>query len=319
MARKVFKKGFHGYAFIFAIFAIAALALANPSRAGDQAEEKTASVVGNWREGDNRDLTVKIGKQKDINGRRTNEDITYDVAIKVTGESQEGYTIEWVYNNITYSGNNPFVKRLYKTSEGLKIVYMTDRDGMFRELVNWKEVQDHLYAALDLLGREFPENQSIQVLIGQFKIMYSSRETIESTLRDIKIYHSPYGGEYTLGEWTSTETRLPNHLGGYPYPAIVKIGMTEWDPVKNRCKIVASQTIDAEKATSVIREFIRNTSRQNGGQQPAEESDVPAIDINDVFEYEVELAQGWVSKAYFKRESQTGLAKGVDTYEITAK
>lgn len=319
MERNRSRKNLYVYLFVFALSAVVGFVLARPSSAGDEANEKTAYVAGNWNEGDSRDLTVKIGKHKDINGKLTSEDITYDVAIKVIGESQEGYTIEWVYNNITYSGDNPFVKKLYKTSEGLKIVYTTDKDGMFMELVNWKEVQDHLYGALDLLEKEFPESQAIRGIVSQFKAMYSSRESIENTLRDIQIYHTPYGGEYTLGEWTSTETTLPNHLGGYPFPAIVKTGMIELDPVKNRCKIVASQTIDGEKAASAIKEFLRSSMKRSGWQPPLEGPGSSVVSINDVFEYDVELDEGWVSKAYYKRENQTGPARGVNTYEITLK
>lgn len=319
MTQKKSRKSLYLYALVFAVSAAVGLFLAKPSNAGDRSDEKTASVVSNWNVGDNKGLTVKIGKQKEANGKLTNEDITYDVDIKVIGESEDGYTIEWVYNNITYSGSNPFVKKLYKTSEGLKIVYTTGKDGMFKELVNWKEVQEHLYGALDLLESEFPENQAIKGLISQFKALYSSRDSIESTLRDIQIYHSPYGGEYTLGEWTSTETTLPNHLGGYPFPAVIKTGMTELDLVKNRCKIVASQTIDPSRAAGAVKEFLRTTADKSGGQTPYKESNLPAVDINDFFEYDVELNGGWVNKAYFKRETSTGPAKGVNTYEITLK
>lgn len=319
MTQKSRKKNFYLYALIFVVSLIAGLVLAKSSGAGDQAEVKTASVVSNWKEGDNKALTVKIGRQKDVNGKLTSEDITYGVDMKVIGESKDGYTIEWVYNDIAYSGGNAIVKKLYKTSEGLKIVYATDKDGMFMELVNWKDIQGHLYGALDLLENEYPENQAVKDLIAQFKETYSSRKNIESTLRDIRIYHSPYGGEYTLGEWTSTETRLPSHLGGYPFPAIVKTGMTELDLVKNRCKIVASQTIDAEKADIAIKAFLRTAAKQSGAQPYLGENDSTVVSINDVFEYDVELDKGWVNKAYFKRESQTGPAKGVNTYEITLR
>lgn len=319
MARNGFRRKLYVYFFIFSISALIGFALASPSRAEDQGEEKTATVVSNWNEGDNKELTVKIGRQRSENGRMINEDITYDVAIKVIDETRDGYTIEWVYKNITYSGNNPFVKRLYKTSEGLKIVYTTDRDGVFLGLVNWEDVQAHLYLALDQLENEFPENQGIKVLISQFKAIYSSRESIESTLRDIQIYHSPYGGEYTLGEWTSTETSLPDYLGGYPFPAVFKTGMTELDLVKNRCKIVASQTIDASRAAGVIKNFLRTAAGQSGGKPPLEGSGLPVVSVNDFFEYDVELSGGWVSKAYYKRENQTGPVKGGNTYEITLK
>ncbi len=318
MAKNGFRKSLLVYLFIFAVSAVVGFVLARPSAAADTAEKK-AYVAGNWNEGDVRNLAVKVGKQKDAGGRVTDEDITYDVAIKVIGEDQDGYTIEWVYGNISYSGENPFVKKLYKTSEGLKIVYRTDHDGMFKELLNWKEVQEHLYGALDILEKEFPDSQAISAVIGQFKAMYSSRESIENTLRDIQIYHSPYGGEYTLGEWTSTETTLPNHLGGYPFPAVMKTGMTELDPVKNRCKIVSSQTIDSRRAAQAMKDFLRTASRMGGGGTPSWETDLSSVSINDVFEYDVELEGGWVSKAYYKRENQTGGARGVNTYEITLK
>lgn len=318
LALNGFKKSLLVYLVIFAVSAVVGFVLARPSGAAEAGEAK-AYVAGNWNEGDSRSLTVKAGKQKDLGGRVTDEEITYDVAIKVIGEDKDGYTIEWVYSNIAYSGENPFVNKLYKTSEGLKVVYRTDPDGMFMELVNWKEVQEHLYGALDLLEKEFPESQAISAVIGQFKAMYSSRESIENTLRDIQIYHSPYGGEYTLGEWTSTETTLPNHLGGYPFPAVIKTGMTELDQVNNRCKILSTQAIDGRRAAQAMKEFLRTASRMGGGGAPSWETDLSSVSINDEFEYDVELEGGWVSKAFYKRENQTGGAKGVNTYEMTLK
>lgn len=280
--------------------------------------DTSATVVGYWGKGDTKKLIVKQGKEKNVNGKSSKEGSAYEATMKVLDETEKSYTIEWTYRNISVDSDNPLMKSLYKMAEGLKVIYKTDELGIFKELVNWEEMQSYLYKGLDKVEKEFGDNQAAKAVVKQFKGIYSTRESIESTLRDIQLYHTPYGAEYKLNEPITAETQLPNILGGDPFPARLEIQMTVLKPKENYCKIVTKQEIDKERASKIIFEFIKKMAEKSGKPLP-KDTEIPVITTNDISEHEIELAEGWVKRAYYKREMQSGQVKQIETYEITLK
>jgi hypothetical protein len=242
---------------------------------------------------------------------------TYDATVTILDSTEEGYTIEWKYSNIKLKNpsENPFVKSLVEMSKGVTAKYKTDELGAFAELLNWKEMQEFIFKAIDKIIQEF-NNPQITAAINQVKNIYISKESIEQTaIKEIQLYHSPYGGEYQLNEVIKTETQLPNFLGGEPFPAILTIEMTKLKPEENYCKIQMLQSIDKERATKIIFDFVKKIAKESGKPEPTER-DLPLITINDVSEFEVELTSGWLTRAYYKREVQSNDIKQIDTYEI---
>lgn len=302
-------------ALVFAALACALLLSSSNAYAQDQKKDATASIVSYWKEGDTKRFTVRKTKEKDVNGKLSKETVSQDVTLRVLDEDENSYTVEWTYENTTAQVGNPLIERLYATSNGLRVIYRTDELGVFTELLNWKEIQEHLYKALDMAEKQVEDNQAAKSVFSQFKAIYSTRESIESMLKDINIYHSPYGSEYTLNEKITAETQLPNMLGGSPLPAKVEVQMTELKPELDYCKIVTKQRIDREKATQMVYEFLKRTSEQSGKPLP-KDFEMPVLNVDDTSEHEIELAKGWVKKAYHKRELQSGPARQIDTYEI---
>lgn len=298
------------------LFACAFL-LASPNAcAQNKVTGTTATVVSYWKKGDTKRLSIRMSKDKNINGKHTKDGASYDVTLRVLDETDKSYTVEWTYENMAAQGGNPLMSRLFEMSNGLRILYRTDETGSFTELLNWKEVQDHLFRGLDILEKQPDMDKDVmKAVVAQVKGIYSSKESIESTLKDINIYHSPYGAEYTLNEPLMADTSLPNILGGDPVPAKIEIRMTELDTGLDYCKIVTRQQMDREKASALVYEFLKKTAEQSGKPLP-DDFEVPVMDINDTSEHELELAEGWVKRAYFKREVQSGPARQSETYEI---
>ncbi len=303
------------FAFVV-IFACALLLASSGAYAQNRVTGTTATVVGYWKKGDTKRLSVRMSKDKDVNGKLTKEGASYDVTLRVLDETEDSYTVEWTYENMAAQGGNPLMSRLYEMSNGLRVLYRTDEMGSFTELLNWKEVQAHLFKGLEMLEKQPGiEKDVMKAVVAQVKGIYSSKESIESTLKDINIYHSPYGAEYTLNEKITADTHLPNILGGEPVPARIEITMTELDQQRDHCKIVTGQMMDREKTSALVYEFLKKTAEQSGRPLPAD-FEVPVMDISDASEHELELAQGWVKRAYFKREVQSGPARQSETYEI---
>lgn len=281
-------------------------------------DDTTATVVSKWKKGDTKKLLVKQAKEKITDGKKVKEGSVFEVNMKVLDKAKDGYTIEWTYHIIDIESDNPLMKSLYRMGEGLKVIYKTDELGVFKELVNWKEMKEFLYKGLDRVGKEFKDNDAVKGILKQFKEMYSTRENIETTLDDIQLYHTPYGGEYKLNEIITAETQLPNILGGDPFPARLEIEMTVFEPEKKYCKIVTRQELDKEKASKIIFEFLKKIAAQSGKPIP-KDTEIPVITIKDTSEHDIDLEGGWVKRAYFKRLMESGQVRQTDTYEIILK
>lgn len=287
------------------------------AEAQNKVTDTTATVVSYWKKGDTRDLLVKISKEKNVSGRLSKDGVTYEAAVKVLDETDKSYTVEWRYKNVNVEKvDNPIMKGILEMSEGQKVVYKTDELGAFKELVNWKELRKEMHKALDRLEKELGGNQAAKAAVGQVKEIYTTKANIESSLKDIQLYHSPYGAEYTLNERITAETVLPNILGGDPLPAKLEVEMTDLKPEKNYCKIVTRQKVDEEKVKKVVLDFFKKMAKSSGKPLP-KDFDIPALTIDDIHEHEIELAEGWVKRAYFKRTVQSGPSRQTETYEIT--
>lgn len=69
-------------------------------------------------------------------------EISYEAHIQVT-DSTEGYTLKWVFHlPQEVKKANPLIELAMPVYEGMQMIYKTDRNGVFKELINWKEVKD---------------------------------------------------------------------------------------------------------------------------------------------------------------------------------
>ncbi len=276
--------------------------------------DTTATVVSYWQKGDKARLSFTQTKEKYKNGQlNSNNSSASIIDISIVDATEKSYTINWKYSNIKVNDQqaNPLVQKLAKLSEGLVVIYKTDEMGTFKELVNWKKLQNSVYDALDKIAKEFNSPQ-VDAALNQVKSVYSTKESIEQiVIRDVQLFHSLYGGEYKLKEKIVSETQLPNFLGGDPFPAIVTIEMTELKPKDNYCKIQILQSIDKAKATKVISDWVEKVS-----DGKSKETKMPTINIDDFSEFEVELITGWVTRAFHKRIVEADDTKNIETYEL---
>lgn len=296
------------------ILAVKLLFLFTFAVAQNKVTDTSATIVGYWQKGDKAKLSFTQTKERYKNGQLGSRgSSTCMIDFLVADATENSYTIHWKYGNIKLSETspNPQVDKLSKLTEGITLVYQTDEMGTFKELLNWKEVQKIVYDAVDSVGRQVNKGE-MNAILSQLKNVYASKESIEQiVIRDVQLFHSLYGGDYVLKQKLVADTELPNFLGGEPFPAILTIEMTELKPRDKYCKVQILQTINKEKATKLISDFVEKLSAGK-----SKETVIPAIGISDFNEFEVELNKGWVLRAFYKRIAEAENIKNIETYEI---
>lgn len=273
--------------------------------------DTSATVAGYWKKNDKTKLQLTSTKERYKNGilQSTNTSTTI-IDVWVKSATATSYIINWKYGATKMDDNsdNPLVKKLLKLNEGLEVTFQTDELGIFEQLLNWKEIQNHMYKAIDLMAKEF-DSKEAQGAIKEIKKLYATRESIEETvIKDVQLYHTIYGLEYKLDEKLVIETELPNILGGDPFPGTMEVQMTELHPNENTCKIEMILALNEEKATAIIQAWMNAIN-------PSIDK-LPIIQINDLNEFDVELITGWLSRAYCKRIAVTDGQKNIEITEI---
>lgn len=274
--------------------------------------DSSATFVAYWKDGDEQLLKVSISKEKYKNGALINLDtISYPVKIRILESTDEGYLIEW-----KYTGFNPLA--IIKSSAletplttVSSIIYRTDNTGAFAELVNWKEIKSSIEQELAKLISRSPSAQ-VKAMMEQMRLLYSDREKIEAiAIREVQLYHSPFGAEYIVGRKLKGESQLPNVFGGEPFPSVLTAELIEINKLENRATLAGSQEIDRAKATQIIADFVRKLPSSD-----TKENNIPALEINDVSRFVIELNTGWLTEVYFQRIVHAADLKNVDTTEI---
>ena len=274
--------------------------------------DSSATFVGYWKEGDEQLFKVDISKEKFKNRSLVSRDtISYPVRMRILESTEEGYLIEW-----KYIGFNPMaiIKSSPVETSGTavsSIIYWTDNTGAFKELVNWKEIKSSIEHQLAKMLERNPSAQ-MKAMMDQMASLYSDREKIEAiAIREVQLYHSPFGAEYIVGRKFKVESQLPNVFGGEPFPAVLTAELIDINKFENSATLAVTQELDRVKATQIIADLVR----QIAGPGP-EENNITTLDIYDVNRFVIQLNSGWLREVYFQRIVHAADLKNVDTMEI---
>ena len=291
------------------------------SSAQNRITDTSATCIAFWKNGEQRVLQIIHGKEKyDSSRLKSKTAVTYEAHIKIIDSTTSGFTIEWVYKNFKSSDiNEQSFDGVNAIMEGLKIMYKTDDVGSFSELVNWKEVRDFAFNTIEQAVNEKPENKTFTTALNQVKAMFQSKENIEAVLiREIQLYHTPYGTDYNVrGE--TIETELPNISGGSPFPAKITIKLNELNIKNDYCIVSLNQTIDKEKAGPIIIDLLKRLAGTSSKEAEINKKDIEGLEISDTNEFVYSIYSGWLSRVFYKRTANISDNKQIETYEITEK
>jgi hypothetical protein len=284
--------------------------------------DSSATCIAFWK---NKDAKVYLVKHRIEKTRAANQTITaeasYEAHIKVKDSTASGFTIEWTYKSLSLPGTmvENTLNSLVKIMEGLKFVYKTADVGTFTELLNWQEVRDAALKNYETALKDPSVKKEYVAALNQVKAVFQSKENIETLLiREVQLFHSPYGTEYG-STGTAVEATIPNVMGGEPFPATIQLKLTELNKKKNYCSINITQAIDKGKAGPIIAEMLKKLSG-NAEQDDAEITrETKELNISDVSEYTYTISTGWLSRIFYKRTSSIGSLKQTESYEITEK
>ncbi len=290
-----------------------------------QATEKdtTASCIANWKQGEEKVLVISRHKESYESGKRTsNFNFSYEAIVSVLDSSKEGYTIKWVFRlpeEVRLA--NPGLAELMPVYDGMKMIFTCTPLGTFKELINWEEVRDAYVAMMEV---SIPKDldDTVKASLDQAKTLFNSKEMVESALiKEIQIYHAPYGGEFSTKGITG-KTSLPNPLGPEPMPATVMQKIIEINPDSGYFKATINQEIDKQGAITMMENLFKKMNISNDTTViKANEmlATLETFEIKDYCEYVIIQSTGWIVRMSHERTAVMSEMKQIDKMTIEIK
>jgi len=302
-------------------FFVFSILISSVCNAQNRITDTSATCIAFWKNKESKIYQIKHSKERfTTNKDNAASEASYEAHIKVTDSTAEGFTIEWVYKNFMAAGTEDnTINSLNCILESLKILYKIDDVGTFTQLINWKEVRDLAIANYEKAILNRPNDKEFIAAISQIKAIFQSKENIEALLiREVQLFHSPYGVEYTKSGIV-TETELPNVTGGVPFPATIILKLDELNKKMDYCRASLNQTIDKGKAGPIMATMLKKLSGSKTIDEAEINRQIKDMEISDLNSFIFSISTGWMSKVVYKRIANVGISKSIETYEITEK
>lgn len=256
--------------------------------------DTTATCIAYWNNNESRIYQIKRSKVKyDAGTVKSSSGASYEAHIKITDSTAYGFTIEWIYRNFKAEGTGEHaLNSLNAIMEGMIIRYKTDELGSFAELINWKEVRDFAIQKYESIAKQPSQQKEFVAALDQVKSIFQSKENIETAMiKEIQLYHTPYGVEYNLSE-QSQVTALPNITGGKAIPATISYKIIKLDPPNDFCKVYQNQTIDKGAAGPIIADMLKKLSGGKLQNEADIKKEIANLEISDINEFSYSISTG---------------------------
>lgn len=225
--------------------------------------DSTVQSIAYWDKGENHSYSVSLEKIKLKGTDTTSKELsTYDVDVVVKDSTEKSYTIEWTYKNFTTTNTSELIKKLMNISSNQKVVFKTDENGSFTEVVNWKEIRDYNQKAIKELQKSYEDIPELNKLLKQLESTYSSKEAIESvSIKDIQQFHTFHGAKFKLGEELKGQIKVPNIYGNTPFDADITLYLDEINESENNYVLRATQSVNKDQLLEATYNYMASLAK----------------------------------------------------------
>jgi len=282
--------------------------------------DSTISCLANWKKGEEKIIIISRKKESYNLGKLTSTfNFSYEAHVSVLDSAKDGYTIKWVFHlPAILKALNPELAVSMPVYEGLKMIFATTNSGSFKELLNWEEVRD-AYVAMMELSLPKDMSDSTKEAVNNSINLFNSREMTESALiKEIQLYHSPYGGIFTT-KGIFGVTSISSPFGGEEFPARVTLKLTENNPSLKYYKANFTQEIDTVNAKTMFDTLLKKMNIPSDSADIKLSDLISSIEIKDQNEYTITKSTGWIEKLYHKRIAAVAEMKQVEELTFTIK
>lgn len=283
------------------------------------AAPKTLDLVAYWNQGESVFYHVHYTQKSNQGKRSQSKMLDYKVQLKVIDSTANSYGLEWKTGDVDFVHeglSSELVNELGRLGANIPIRYQTGEMGDYQSLTNKSEIQNLVLKAVNLTLKNQLKDQLQDSAVLQrteaFKNVIFTGEVFESLiLRDVKIFHSLYGGRYHLGAPKVYDFAWPNPWGGADIPGSLKVKVSKYNALNHTVQIDLVTRADPQKASKLIQDFMLKMGVSKDSIQFKQK-----LELSEVCKYTFDLTRNWPKAISYVKTVKYMDRTQVDTYEF---
>ena len=290
--------------------------------------EDSVDLPLRWKVGDKLHYEIVKTRQRRQDTKITVTGATRtDLEIEVVTVDQEGYLVGWTHGETRFDdprqAANPVVQQMGRLLKDFHILLQLDSKAVIVGVRNWKELKEKSSAILTTLTEVMKnagmDTATMEKIKAPVVSMFATRKGIEAMCtREARMFFMVLGGSYSASEPIEYEGKLPNLLGGEPFPSRATFALKKVDRGSGQAIITWTQTLDPEQTQRILEKTLKDMAARLGGQFP-QGKNLESLMIEDTAEFVVDLSSGWLDCLTHKRAMRIGEVTQEDILTIVRK
>ncbi len=227
------------------------------------------------------------------------------IDVRVVEANEKGFLVRWRINETTpddpKQAADPNVRAMSRLVEGLEIDIELDKDATITGIRNWAEMKASAARIVDgLMKGPKPagaDAKAIEAARAAVEGMFATRERTEQMfLIEPVAFFFPIGQTYAgVGKTREYDDKLPNPLGGPPFPCKGKVTLTAHDAATGRAEISWTITGDPKETARIVLETMNAIAKKTGRTLPNAD-DFKTLAMETRTEVVIDTRTGWVER-----------------------
>lgn len=315
MSLKVIRHRPSPSALVLALAATSILAWAAAGRTADDKDQDRGgelAIPPAWKVGEHHRYERVKTRRKLQGGKETFRSSgrgPIDVSVIEAGE--KGFLVRWRIGETTpddpRAAADPNVRAMSRLVEGLDVDLELDAEATITGVRNWTEMKAAAVKITDAVVKTQQEAgadaKTLAAVRSAIEAMFATKQRVEQTFtKEPQVFFLPIGRSYPgIGKAITYEDRLPNPLGGPPFPCKGKISLTSNDAAQGRATVTWTQTADPAETARILAETLKAITERTG-QAPPQGDQLKTRNVEDHTEFVIDTRTGWVEQFTFTRE-----------------
>ncbi|MBK7644458.1 MAG: hypothetical protein IPJ19_15680 [Planctomycetes bacterium] len=265
------------------------------------AEARAVEVWPKWNVGALLSLELVKGREdwEDEQLQKSSKTVT-PIDVRIMAKSQTGSIMRWTYGHTSIvEGAGPdkdFAEHMASLNEGMRVDARLATSGLVEGLADPNSLQRHYSKMLQELEKGLVEKGTDQRVIDAVIADATKRvlgpDFDKAALAEIVMFENYRSEPLIPGKKIEREDRLPNPIGGDPFPALGTWEVEPLDPAKHEVTLHYNVKIDPQKTRELIHAWLTEVAKQAGKEPPKDTDELPLKGLDENTTYVIDTDTG---------------------------
>ncbi len=311
---------------IIAVVAALGCAWASLGLTTEEEKKGEVAIVPRWKVGEHRRYERVKSRQKTLGDESVKAIGRGPIDLTVIEAGEKGFLVRWKIGPIKADDSeeaaDPRTRAMSQLVEGMEIDLELDDAAAVTGIRNWIEVKAAASKIADLIfqpkANDEADKKAKAAARSSFDAIFANKATITQIFtKEPTSFFMPIGGVFPgVGTSLEYEDRLPNPLGGPPFPSRARFTLASYNRSTGRALVSWTQTLDPNASARILHETMQGVAKRTGKKLPAIDEFQP-LSIEDRAQFVIDTRTGWVEQFTQSRTTKIRDSSQEDSLSMT--